>query len=63
MTTSLDERMEELANFQIDIMDSGDLMEIVIDSLKEYWTTYPEDFEDQWDEYKSMVGESYEDRD
>ena len=32
--TMTDERMDELANWQIDAMDSGDIVDIVIDSLK-----------------------------
>ncbi len=59
--TMTDERMDELANWQIDAMDSGDIVDIVIDSLKEYWKTYPEDFEYQWEEYQSLTGEEYED--
>ena len=51
--------MDELASWQIDVMDSGDIVEIVVDSLKEYWRTYPEDFEYQWEEYKAQTGEDY----
>ncbi len=61
--TTQDEKMEELANFLIESMDSSDLIDIVVDSLKENWTAYPEDFEAQWDEYQSMMGETYEDGD
>ena len=55
--TITDERMDELANWQKDAMDSGDILEIVTDALKEYWKTYPEDFEFQWDEYQTVTGE------
>ena len=57
--TMTDERMDELASWQIDVMDSGDIVEIVVDSLKEYWRTYPEYFEYQWEEYKAQTGEDY----
>jgi len=61
--TMTEEKMDELANWQMDSMDSGDIVEIVVDSLKEYWKLYPEDFEYQWEDYKSLTGEQYEDGD
>ena len=61
--TIQDDRMTELADYQIDHMDSGDIIEIVMDSLKEYWMTYPDDFEAQWEEYQAIVGDTYEDGD
>ena len=61
--TMTDEKMDELANYQIDAMDSSDVVEMITDSLKEYWLSYPEDFAEQWEEYQAMVGEKYEDGD
>ena len=61
--TMTEEKMDELAGWQIDSMDSDDIFDIVVESLKEYWKQYPDDFDFQWEEYQTLTGESYEDRD
>ena len=61
--TMTEERMDELAGWKIDAMDSGDIFDMVVESLKEYWKQYPEDFEFQWDEYQTLTGVTYEDGD
>ena len=61
--TMTEEKMDELAGWQIDAMDTGDIFDIVVESLKEYWKQYPDDFDFQGEEYKTLTGETYEDGD
>ena len=61
--TMTEEKMDELAGWQIDAMDTGYIFDIVVESLKEYWKQYPDDFDFQWEEYQTLTGETYEDGD
>ena len=61
--TMTEEKMDELAGWQIDAMDTGDIFDIVVESLKEYWKQYPDDFDFHWEEYQTLTGETYEDGD